>query len=107
MVTSIPSMTSPPPTYSTEHEVFVENSRVAIEQPLICVDGLILACRFDGERCTPTFAIGIADLLKAVRTELETLKVRGIFLLWGIFYQISLKSFHGKKEQPRFPQNQK
>ena len=77
MVTSIsPSMASSPPTYTTEHEVFVENSRVAIEQPLICVDGLILACRFDGERCTPTFAIGIVDLLKAVRTELQTLKVR-------------------------------
>ena len=74
MVTSIRNSA---PTYTTEHEVFVENSRVAIEQPLICVDGYILACRFDGEKCTPTFAISVTDLLNAVKSELETFeKVR-------------------------------
>ncbi|XP_066928126.1 uncharacterized protein [Clytia hemisphaerica] len=70
MVTSIRT----PSTYNAEHEVFVENSRVAIEQPFICVDGYIVACRFDGERCTPSFAISIMDLLNAVKTELYTLK---------------------------------
>lgn len=66
MVTSI--LTTP--TYTDEHNVFVGNSKVSIEQPLICVDGYILACRFDGESCNPTFGISMKDLLQAVGTEL-------------------------------------
>lgn len=71
MVTSILNT----PTYSDEHNVFVGNSRVSIEQPLICVDGYILACRFDGESCNPTFGISMADLMRAVCTELDSSQI--------------------------------
>ena len=60
--------------YSTERDLN-NNNNITIDQPLICVDGYLIACRYDGDSCTPVFGISVDELLNIVQLELDSTKV--------------------------------